>query len=181
MPAWLQDLNEANMTQFSAGSAAAMTTDWLLVPLTKKFAFISPSKLIIAMPLLAILPLFLLLNGRRFAVRRTRVWYGGMRENPLRSATTSLSFANAMRTFYSFIYRPTLDTAREHQAVAYFVRKLEFNHAVADVFRPNLFTPIRRGVWRLAGWLRAFQSGDLNFYLALIGGLLIVILALALR
>jgi hydrogenase-4 component B len=181
MPVWLQGLNEANMTQFSAGSAAAMTTDWLLVPLTNKFAFISPTKLIIAMPLLAILPLLLLLNSRRFYVRRTHVWYGGMRENPLRSATTSLSFANAMRTFYSFIYRPTLDTAHEHRAVAYFVRKLEFDHDVAEVFRPNLFTPIRRGVWRLAGWLRAFQSGDLNFYLALIGALLIVILALTLR
>jgi hypothetical protein len=104
-----------------------------------------------------------------------------MREDPLRSATTSLSFANAMRTFYSFIYRPTLDTAREHRAVAYFVRKLEFDHDVADVFRPNLFTPIRRSVWRLGGWLRAFQSGDLNFYLALIGLLLILILALTLR
>jgi hydrogenase-4 component B len=181
MPVWLHGLNEANMTQFNAGSAAAMTTDWLLVPLTNKFAFISPTKLIIAMPLLAILPLLFLLNGRRFQVRRSRVWYGGMRENPLRSATTSLSFANAMRTFYSFIYRPTLDTAHEHQEVAYFVRKLEFDHDVADVFRPNLFTPIRRSVWRVAGWLRAFQSGDLNFYLALIGGLLIVILALTLR
>jgi hydrogenase-4 component B len=181
MPIWLQGLNEDNMTQFSAGSALAMTTDWLLVPLTNKFAFISPSKLIIAMPLLAIVPLLFLLNARRFEVRRTRVWYGGMREDPLRSATTSLSFANAMRTFYSFIYRPTLDTAREHRAVAYFVRKLEFDHDVADVFRPNLFTPIRRSVWRLGGWLRAFQSGDLNFYLALIGLLLILILALTLR
>lgn len=181
MPWWLQGLNEADVAQFSSGSAGAMTTDWVLVPLTNKFAFISPSKLIIAMPLLAILPLLLLLNGRRFPVRRTRVWYGGMREDPLRSSTTSLSFANAMRTFYSFIYRPTLDTAREHRAVAYFVRKLEFEHDVADVFRPNLFTPIRHLVWRLAGWLRAFQSGDLNFYLALIGALLIVILALTLR
>jgi len=33
----------------------------------------------------------------------------------------------------------------------------------------------------LAGRLRALQSGDLNFYLSLIGALLIVILALTLR
>jgi hydrogenase-4 component B len=181
MPIWLQGLNEADISQFGAGSAAAMSSDWLLVPLTNKFAFISPSKLMIVTPLLAILPLLLLLNGCRFAVRRTRVWYGGMRENPRRSSTTSLTFANAMRTFYSFIYRPTLDTAREHRAVSYFVRKLEFDHDVAEVFRPNLFTPIRHAVWRLAGRLRALQSGDLNFYLALIGALLIVILALTLR
>jgi hypothetical protein len=104
-----------------------------------------------------------------------------MRENAERAATTSLTFANAMRTFYSFIYRPTLDTAREHRAVAYFIRRLELKHDVADVFGPLLYTPIRRGVWRLARWMRALQSGDLNFYLALIGALLILILALTLR
>jgi hypothetical protein len=74
-----------------------------------------------------------------------------------------------------------LDTARAHQAVAYFTRKLEFDHMVADVFGPLLFTPIRRFVWWLAGRLRALQSGDLNFYLSLIGALLIIILALTLR
>ena len=127
------------------------------------------------------MPLLLLLNGRRHAVRRAPVWYGGLREDPGRSATTSLTFSNALRTFYSFIYRPTLDTAREHRAVAYFIHRLEFEHDVADVFGPAVFDPIRRAVWRLAGRLRALQSGDLNFYLGLIGALLIVILALTLR
>jgi hypothetical protein len=158
-----------------------MSSGWLLVPLTSSFAFISPSKLVIAMPLLAIVPLLLALNLRRHAIRRTRVWYGGMHEDALRSATTSLTFANAMRVFYSFIYRPTLDTARAHRAVAYFIRKLEFDHAVADIFGPLLFTPLRRAVWRLAGRLRSLQSGDLNLYLAFIGALLIIILALTLR
>jgi formate hydrogenlyase subunit 3/multisubunit Na+/H+ antiporter MnhD subunit len=182
LPVWLNVLDDADVVQFGVHSAQAMSSDWLLVPLTNKFAFISPSKLVIAMPLLAILPLLLLLlNVRRHAIHRTRVWYGGLHENAQRAATTSLTFANAMRTFYSFIYRPTLDTAREHRAVAYFIRKLEIQHDVADVFGPLLFTPIRRGVWRLAGRLRALQSGDLNFYLALIGALLIIILALTLR
>lgn len=143
-------------------------------------AFISPSKLVIVMPLLAILPLLLLLSARRHRARRAPVWYGGMREDPQRVATTSLTFANAMRTFYSFIYRPTLDTAREHRAVAYFVHKLEFEHDIADVFGPTLFIPVRRLVWRFAGWLRALQSGDLNLYLGLLGALLVVILALTL-
>jgi formate hydrogenlyase subunit 3/multisubunit Na+/H+ antiporter MnhD subunit len=181
LPIWLGALDDADVAQFGVHSAQAMSSDWLLVPLTAKFAFISPSKLVIAMPLLAILPLLLALNLRRHAIRRARVWYGGMREDPLRVATTSLTFANAMRVFYSFIYRPTLDTARAHQAVAYFARKLEFDHAVADVFGPLIFTPIRRLVWWLAGRLRALQSGDLNFYLSLIGALLIIILALTLR
>jgi formate hydrogenlyase subunit 3/multisubunit Na+/H+ antiporter MnhD subunit len=181
LPIWLRGLDDADMAQFGAHSARAMSSAWLLVPLTDKFAFISPSKLAIAMPLLAILPLLLALNLRRHTIRRAHVWFGGMLEDPLRSATTSLTFANAMRVFYSFIYRPTLDTARANQAATYFIQKLEFEHAVSDVFGPRLFTPIKRFVWWLAGRLRALQSGDLNLYLALIGGLLIIILALTLR
>jgi hydrogenase-4 component B len=157
-----------------------MTTGWILVPLTDTFAFISPSLLVIVMPLLAILPLLLLAVARGHTPRRARVWYGGMREDPQRSATTSLTFSNAMRTFYSFIYRPTLDTAREHRATTYFIHRLEVEHDVVEVFGPTLFSPVRRAVWRLGGRLRALQSGDLNFYLGLIGALLIIILGLTL-
>jgi formate hydrogenlyase subunit 3/multisubunit Na+/H+ antiporter MnhD subunit len=181
LPTWLGALDNADVAQFGTHSAREMISNWLVVPLTNKFAFISPSKLAIALPLLAIVPLLLLLNVYRFPVRLARVWFGGLAENRRRAATTSLTFANAMRTFYSFIYRPTLDTAREHQAVVYFIRKVELEHEVVDVFGPMLFEPIRRFVWRLAGSLRALQSGDLNFYLALIGALLILILGLTLR
>ncbi len=181
LPVWLRGLDTADVVRFGTHAAREMSSGWLLVPLTDRFAFISPSKLVIAMPLLAIIPLLLLLNARRHAVRRAPVWYGGLREDPQRSATTTLTFANAMRTFYSFIYRPTLDTAREHRAVSYFIRRLQFEHDIADVFGPILFAPVRRAVWRISGRLRALQSGDLNFYLALLGILLIVILALTLR
>lgn len=180
MPVWLRGLQEASLMQFGIDAPKAMTIGWILVPLTDTFAFISPSLLVIVMPLLAIIPLLLLANGRRYSMRRVRVWYGGMREDPQRSATTSLTFSNAMRTFYSFIYRPTLDTAREHRATTYFIHKLEVEHEVAEVFGPMLFAPVRRAVWRLAGSLRALQSGDLNFYLGLIGALLIIILGLTL-
>lgn len=181
LPRWLAALDETDLLQFGAHSARSMTVDWLLVPLTNTFAFISPSKLVIAMPLLALVPVLLLLNLRRYTVQRAPVWFGGLRENAQRAATTSLTFANAMRTFYSFIYRPTLDTAREHQEVAYFIRKLELEHDVADVFTPMIFVPVRHAIWRLARWMRALQSGDLNLYMALIGALLIIILALTLR
>lgn len=181
LPVCLPALDPANALKFGAPIAHTLASGWILVPLTDTFAFISPSKLVIVMPLLALVPLLFLLNGRRFAVRRAPVWYGGTRQDPQQTATTSLTFANAMRNFYSFIYRPTLDTAREHRAVTYFIHKLEVEHEIADVFGPALFAPIRRAVWRLAGRLRALQSGDLNFYLALIGFLLIIILALTLR
>jgi hydrogenase-4 component B len=180
MPAWLGALDPAGAAQFGVHSARAMVDGWLLVPLTAKFAFISPSMLVIAMPLLALLPVGLLLAARRRRVRRAPVWYGGLREEPRRTATTALAFSNALRTFYSFIYRPTADTAHEHHGLAYFVKRLVFTHEVAPLFGPWLFAPVTRLAWAIAGRLRALQSGNLNFYLGLIGALLVIILALAL-
>jgi hydrogenase-4 component B len=181
LPWWVQALDAQSAALFGGHYAARLRSDWLLVPLSAKFAFISPSKLVIALPLLALLPLLLLLlNARRHAVRYAPIWYGGLRQNPRRSSTTALAFSNALRTFYSFIYRPTADTAREHGAHVYFVKKLQFDAEVAPIFGPLVFAPLERLVWKLAGRLRALQSGDLNFYLALIGGLLVAILLLAL-
>ena len=146
-----------------------MTTGWLLVPLTPKFAFISPSLLVIAMPLLALLPVFLLFILRRHPVRRVPVWFGGMPENPAAVATTALSFAGALRTFYSFIYRPIMHATREHEGREYFIKRLVFDNDVAPIFGPTLFEPATRLVQYLAAKLRALQSGNLNFYLALSG------------
>jgi hydrogenase-4 component B len=131
-------------------------------------------------PLLALLPIGLLLAARRQRARRAPVWYGGLREDPQRTATTALAFSNALRTFYSFVYRPTADVAHEHLGLAYFVRRLAFTHDVAPLFGPYLFAPVTRFAWTVAGKLRALQSGNLNFYLGLIGLLLVAILALTL-
>jgi hydrogenase-4 component B len=120
------------------------------------------------------------LASRRYAVRRAPVWYGGFDQDPERASTTALTFSNAMRTFYSFIYRPTETIEREARGPEYFVHRLRFSHDVAPVFGPYLFAPTTRAVYYLANKLRALQSGHLNFYLALIGGLLVIILALTL-
>jgi hypothetical protein len=60
------------------------------------------------------------------------------------------------------------------------VHRLRFTHDVAPIFGPYLFAPATRVVYYVADKLRALQSGHLNFYLALIGILLIVILSLTL-
>jgi hydrogenase-4 component B len=136
------------------------------------------------MPLLALLPLGLLLASRQGRIRRVPVWYGGRLQDPRRATTTALTFSNALRIFYSFVYRPTAVTERElaHGAERqpYFVRRLSFSHDVAPVFGPYLFAPLERGVVALAERLRALQSGSLNFYQALIGVLLVGILLVTL-
>jgi hydrogenase-4 component B len=180
MPAWLQALNGATVTEFGVDSARRMHDGWLLVPLTAKFAFISPSLLVIVMPLLSLVPIALLVLSRGLTARRAPIWYGGIRQNVAVTATTALTFSNALRTFYSFIYRPTAETEREVTGREYFVKRLVFNEDVAPVFGPYLFAPAVRLVRYAADRARILQSGHLNFYLGLIGLLLVIILGLAL-
>jgi hypothetical protein len=134
----------------------------------------------IVMPLLAVIPILLILVRIRRVVRRTPVWYGGLQPDPARASTTSLSFSNAMRTFYSFVYRPTADIERDADARGYFVTKLVFAHDVAPIFGPLLFQPAVRVVQSAAGKIRLLQSGNLNFYISLIGILLVLVLSLTL-
>ncbi len=180
MPLWLNALDLAALDQAGAAVAARMHDGPLLVPLSATFAFISPSLLIVVMPLLALLPIALIVAGHRYRVRRAPVWYGGLSADPARASTTTLSFSNAMRTFYSFVYRPTADTERDADAGGYFIRRLVFEHDVAPIFGPTLFQPAVRAVQGIARKLRLLQSGHLNFYLSLIGLLLVLVLTLTL-
>lgn len=181
MPSWVQALGPASRSLFGINAPVAMKDDWLLVPLNGHFAFISPSKLIIAGPLLALIPIALFLISRRaFHIRRVPVWSGGRREDARRIATTSLAFSNALRTFYGFIYGPTHNLEREYDHGPYFVKRLIFNQEVAPIFGPYLFSPLVRLVRKIADKVSILQSGYLNFYNALIGALLVLILGLAL-
>ncbi|HTV44581.1 MAG TPA: proton-conducting transporter membrane subunit [Stellaceae bacterium] len=187
MPYWLPALDLAVAREFTTAAVPAMHVGLILVPATGQpirlagtFAFISPSLLVVAMPLLALLPLTMLAAAsRRHRVRRAPLWYGGRDHDPARASTTALSFANALRTFYSFVYRPREETERETSGHHYFVTGLAFRHEVAPVFEPHLFQPATRFVQRVADRLRLFQSGDLNFYLAAIGVVLLIVLAVA--
>lgn len=181
MPWWVQALGSASQALFGVNAPSTMKDGWLLVPLNGHFAFISPTKLVIAGPLLALIPIALFLISRRaFHFRRVPVWSGGRREDARRIATTSLAFSNALRTFYGFIYGPTHNLEREYDHGPYFIKRLIFNQEVAPIFGPYLFSPLVRLVRRAADKVSILQSGYLNFYNALIGGLLVLILGLAL-
>ncbi|MGC8550984.1 MAG: proton-conducting transporter membrane subunit [Acidobacteriaceae bacterium] len=181
MPWWVQALGPASHALFGVNAAVPMKDGWLLVPLSGHFAFISPTKMVIAGPLLALIPIaFFLFSRRLFRLRRVPVWSGGRREDARRIATTSLAFSNALRTFYGFIYGPTHNLEREYDHGPYFVTRLIFNQEVAPIFGPYLFAPLTRLVRKAADKISVLQSGYLNFYNALIGMLLVLILGLAL-
>ena len=191
MPVWLDALGPAVAREFATAAVLKMHVGPLLVPATgapirvpDTFAFISPTLLVVVMPLLALIPLSVLLASRHHKVRAAPVWYGGRELHPARAATTALTFSNALRTFYSFIYRPTVETARElaHESKGqrYFIRRLVFTHDVAPIFGPYLFAPLEKLAVTIAARLRIIQSGHLNIYLAFIGALLVIILLIAL-
>ena len=180
MPWWLGALDAAVGAHFAGQSALELRHDLLLVPLTPSFAFISPTLLVIVTPLLALLPVLLLARSLvRRHPRRAPVWFGGLPGAPAH-ATTALTFSGALRTFYSFIYRPRRDVTTEHQDSVYFVRRIAFREHVAPLFEASLFRPLTRATNALADAVAPLQSGHMNFYLGLVGVLLVAILALVL-
>lgn len=164
MPWWVQALGHASQSLFGVDAAVHMRDGWLLIPLNGHFAFISPTKMIVFGPFLALIPIaFFLFSRRLFRSRRVPVWSGGRREDARQIATTSLAFSNALRTFYGFIYGPTHNLEREYDHGPYFVTRLIFNQEVAPIFGPYLFAPLTRLVRNVADKISILQSGYLNF------------------
>jgi hypothetical protein len=159
-------------------AVAAMVRGPILVPLTPHFAFISPPLLLLMGVLLALIPLGLLgWSQRCHGRRRVPVWGHGLRRIPADNAVTALAFSNALREFYSFVYRPSTHTEKSHTDRHYFVHEVHFNYSQAPVFGPWLFRPAVRLVQNLSDRIGlTLQNGSLNAYLAYIGILLIVIL-----
>lgn len=172
---WLPELGTVQTPE-----AHSMVSGWLLVPLSNHFAFISPAMLVIVMPLLALIPLALIWMRRRVRVRRAPLWCGGERHATHAGATTALAFSNALRVFYSFVYRPTNEISRQYEGQSYFLKELKFDYAQAPIFGSLLFQPALRLVAWLAAKMRFLQNGLMNAYLAYIGVLLVLVFLLAL-
>jgi formate hydrogenlyase subunit 3/multisubunit Na+/H+ antiporter MnhD subunit len=178
MPCWLAAVDGAVHARFAGLVDAPLHLGPILVPLTSDFAFISPTLLVIVCPLLALIPLALLTIARsRHRLRRAPVWYGGL-PRPAHGQTTALSFSNAMRTFYNFVYRPADQV--EHEGRQYFVQRMRHRASVSPLFEAAVFRAPTRFVQRLARALGPLQSGHMNVYLGMVGVLLILILALGL-
>jgi len=176
---WLESLEQAAAQRFLLPEALTLHQGALLIPLSSDFAFISPAKLAVVWLVLAIIPLALIgLAEHRFPVKRAPVWFGGFPGNGTRHATTALTFSNALRNFYSFIYRPRLETQSDHHPEQHYVlQRLSFDYRVAPLFGPSLFQPITRLFVGLAAVVARSQSGQMNLYLTFVGLLLVAILA----
>lgn len=177
MVRWLGALHFISLAWFSIDSTVQMHEGLILIPLSDHFAFISPALLVMVGPLLALIPIiFLLLARRRYAIRRAPVWLGGMSHDLNAVATTASTFSNAMLTFYRFIYLPTKRLEKISEGRTYFIKSVSFKQKTTPLFKNYLFEPVVRFISACAEKIRVFQSGDLNFYNAIIGVLFILIL-----
>lgn len=149
----------------------------ILFPLSSKFAFISPTLLLVVGIIFSLLPITLIgLRGKSILkYRKVPVWAQGLERVPVQSATTSLSFSNALRQFYSFIYRPTNISQPLGNEKGYFVKELKFEYSEAPIFGPLLFTPIVKLVTLMSKWASKIQMGSMNAYISYIGLMLLAI------
>lgn len=162
-------------------TVARMTQGALLVPLSSGFAFISPLMLTISGLALALIP-FALIRVRRNGLRPYRkvpVWAQGKDSIPEASAPTGLAFSNALRQFYSFVYRPKTITNPEGNEKGYFVKSLTFEYSEAPIFGPALFGPLVRAAKKASSIIARIQTGSMNAYLAYLGLVLLAVFLLA--
>ncbi len=176
MPWWIRGLIHGRIAH-AGPAAASLTRGLILVPLDPHFAFISPTLLVIAGPLLALVPLGILAFGLRSGRRSVATWAHGLAALPQASATTALAFSNALREFYSFVYRPRTVAKQRTEKRSYFIKAVRFEYGQTPLFGPALFTPVTRFVRALARRASILQMGSMNAYLAYIGVLLLLVLA----
>jgi len=173
---WINALRMITLQWFQFDATTMMHHGLLLVPLSADFAFISPTLLIIVTPLLALIPIALILFNRHYAIKRVKLWTGGLQHDRKTSATTALTFSNALRYFYRFVYLPKHEIKREYRGKRYFLKRITFQQETTPLFTQYFFNPITRFVNALSEKIKLFQSGNLNFYNCVIGVLLIMIL-----
>lgn len=165
----------------SVATVRHMVDGKLLVPLSAGFAFISPLLLVIVGGLLSLVPLALIrLRSQGISrYRKVPIWAQGLEKVPSSSATTALVFSNALRQFYSFVYRPKTVTRSDGNEKGYFVKQLRFEYSEAPIFGPLLFSPVVRIVRRLSEYASKMQMGSMNAYILYIGLVLLLIFAIA--
>lgn len=176
---WIKSLSSASWTR-SPSAVKHMVDGLLLIPLSPKFAFISPFLLLIVGTLLALVPLALIRlrpHGIR-SYRRVPLWAQGLETVPVESGTTPLVFSNAMRRFYSFAYRSKTVVGSDANEKGYFIRQLSFEYSEAPIFGPLLFMPIIRLVRWASEKTSKMQMGSMNLYLLYIGLVLLLVLVI---
>ncbi len=163
------------------GLAGAILASWLGTPAPRQGAWIFG----VAASLIGALGVFGLQDAASFLVAweimSSRPRGDDPRREPrIRRRAPGSVHAGFTRSWRGRVVETERELAHEASGQPYFVTRLIFTHDVAPIFGPYLFAPLEKMVIAIAARLRIIQSGHLNFYLALIGALLVIILIITL-
>ena len=167
-------------------AAGALKSEWVLQPVYSEFSALSPSWLVLVMPVLLVGVLGLSVvfgRGRMFAVRRVPAWRSATGGVAGENQYTPFGFANPTRKVLATLLLtrseltvleretggrvgdPHRDAAGAH---------LGYTTDVVEVVERFLFRPLRRGLLRAVRTVKRLQNGRLDAYL---GYMLIAVLA----
>ena len=104
--------------------------------------------------------------------------------NALSAAGNSLTFSNALRKFYSFIYKPKEEAIQKgtgkynsEDQNTYFTKKVTFREKIHHLFVVKLFEPTLNTMEAIYLKIQRVQSGNINEYNSVFIVLIILILA----
>jgi hydrogenase-4 component B len=148
-----------------------------LVLETPVSSFSSMSPILISIVLLVALPCIYLIAtryGGRRAVRIGDTWDCG---TPLseRNEYTPTGFTQPLKRVFNSFYRSKTSTSVETESDPY-LRKLNFETSIPDVFEDYLYRPIAKIVTGLARKGGVIQTGSIQAYLAYIFVILVLLL-----
>lgn len=139
----------------------------VVVPTDAGFSSISPTYLVIAMPLALLLGAALArLLGGKTGVSREEVWVGG-EENltPIRQYTGT-SYTNPVLVLFGLIYRPRVKLERHYCAPSSFRLATGYERLINLPAERYLYRPLYWLLSRASGLLRWIQSGRINQYVS---------------
>ncbi|OAT86428.1 proton-conducting transporter membrane subunit [Desulfotomaculum copahuensis] len=139
----------------------------VVVPTDPGFSSISPTYLLVALPLMLLLGAALArIFGGRTVQEKGPVWAGGEERFDPAQQYTGTAYSNPVLVLFGSIYRPRVDLVRHYHA--------QNNFRLATGYQRQIYSPAERYLYRPAVWLLYkgagllswIQSGRVNQYVA---------------
>jgi hypothetical protein len=163
----------------------ALKSPWVLQPVFHEFSILSPSWLLVAMPVLLIVVVVATVGfsrGRFLKVRRVPAWQSATGGVTGPSSYTPFGYANPLR----HVLANVLGTRREFQVVEeaepapnHDHAHVEYQTTVVEPVESYLYRPVRRLLLVISGLAKRLQSGRLVAYIAYMLFALVAVLAVA--
>jgi hydrogenase-4 component B len=169
-------LHVLNTVVGSLGSVASRTDvvrGPLVIAVPESFDQLAPATIGVVL-LVSLVAIRLVTVRRSTAVRQAPTWGCGGELNA-RTEYTATAFSKPVMMIFRALYRP----ARQVEAMAdvspYFTTEVRYRTEIEPTFERYLYTPLTRGVLRIADRMKILQAGSLHAYLAYVIALVLTL------